>query len=88
MRRVVNYHSSWARQRQVELFDASGIQGTQVLQLVVVLTQLVVPQEITRPDSNTVLLISLLISLLAAMTRVDSYHALMSFGNSRLSDLV
>ncbi|KZV28115.1 sucrose synthase [Dorcoceras hygrometricum] len=23
MRRVVNYHSSWARQRQVELFDAS-----------------------------------------------------------------
>ncbi|KZV32524.1 hypothetical protein F511_36971 [Dorcoceras hygrometricum] len=26
MRRVVNYHSSWARQRQVELFVASGIQ--------------------------------------------------------------
>ncbi|KZV19159.1 hypothetical protein F511_39496 [Dorcoceras hygrometricum] len=25
MRRVVNYHSSWARQRQVELFDASCI---------------------------------------------------------------
>ncbi|KZV44712.1 hypothetical protein F511_36547 [Dorcoceras hygrometricum] len=25
MCRVVNYHSSWARQRQVELFDASGI---------------------------------------------------------------
>ncbi|KZV53992.1 putative WRKY transcription factor 3-like [Dorcoceras hygrometricum] len=25
MRRVVNYHSSWARQQQVELFDASGI---------------------------------------------------------------
>ncbi|KZV36991.1 hypothetical protein F511_20966 [Dorcoceras hygrometricum] len=25
MRRVVNYHSSWARQRQVEFFDASGI---------------------------------------------------------------
>ncbi|KZV49622.1 protein CHROMATIN REMODELING 8 [Dorcoceras hygrometricum] len=25
MRRVVNYHSSWARQRQVELFDAYGI---------------------------------------------------------------
>ncbi|KZV53437.1 hypothetical protein F511_06984 [Dorcoceras hygrometricum] len=25
MRRVVNYHNSWARQRQVELFDASGI---------------------------------------------------------------
>ncbi|KZV45847.1 alpha/beta hydrolase domain-containing protein 17B [Dorcoceras hygrometricum] len=25
MRRVVNYNSSWARQRQVELFDASGI---------------------------------------------------------------
>ncbi|KZV26906.1 hypothetical protein F511_40658 [Dorcoceras hygrometricum] len=25
MRRVVNYQSSWARQRQVELFDASGI---------------------------------------------------------------
>ncbi|KZV44993.1 hypothetical protein F511_28898 [Dorcoceras hygrometricum] len=25
MRRVVNYHSSWARQRQVELFNASGI---------------------------------------------------------------
>ncbi|KZV39456.1 Lysine-specific demethylase 5B [Dorcoceras hygrometricum] len=24
MRRVVNYHSSWARQGQVELFDASG----------------------------------------------------------------
>ncbi|KZV49259.1 hypothetical protein F511_40479 [Dorcoceras hygrometricum] len=25
IRRVVNYHSSWARQRQVDLFDASGI---------------------------------------------------------------
>ncbi|KZV23539.1 hypothetical protein F511_02025 [Dorcoceras hygrometricum] len=25
MRRVVNYHSSWARQRQVELFDASAM---------------------------------------------------------------
>ncbi|KZV20363.1 hypothetical protein F511_16431 [Dorcoceras hygrometricum] len=25
MRRVVNYHSSWARQQHVELFDASGI---------------------------------------------------------------
>ncbi|KZV38246.1 hypothetical protein F511_36299 [Dorcoceras hygrometricum] len=25
MRRVVNYHSSWERQRQVELFDASDI---------------------------------------------------------------
>ncbi|KZV22282.1 xyloglucan endotransglucosylase/hydrolase protein 2-like [Dorcoceras hygrometricum] len=25
MRRVVNYHSSWARQQQVEWFDASGI---------------------------------------------------------------
>ncbi|KZV19621.1 hypothetical protein F511_10524 [Dorcoceras hygrometricum] len=27
MRRVVNYHSSWARQRKVELFDASGNPG-------------------------------------------------------------
>ncbi|KZV41810.1 hypothetical protein F511_31673 [Dorcoceras hygrometricum] len=27
MHRVVNYHSSWARQRQVELFDASGNPG-------------------------------------------------------------
>ncbi|KZV42422.1 L-type lectin-domain containing receptor kinase IX.1-like [Dorcoceras hygrometricum] len=27
MRRVVNYHSSWARQQQVELFDASGNLG-------------------------------------------------------------
>ncbi|KZV55466.1 acetyl-CoA-benzylalcohol acetyltransferase-like [Dorcoceras hygrometricum] len=27
MCRVVNYHSSWARQRQVELFDASGNPG-------------------------------------------------------------
>ncbi|KZV52875.1 hypothetical protein F511_15024 [Dorcoceras hygrometricum] len=27
MRRVVNYHSSWARQRQVELFVASGNPG-------------------------------------------------------------
>ncbi|KZV35510.1 pentatricopeptide repeat-containing protein chloroplastic [Dorcoceras hygrometricum] len=27
MRRVVNYHSSWARQRPVELFDASGCEG-------------------------------------------------------------
>ncbi|KZV16659.1 hypothetical protein F511_42945 [Dorcoceras hygrometricum] len=27
MRRVVNYHSSWARQRQVELFGASGNPG-------------------------------------------------------------
>ncbi|KZV30642.1 hypothetical protein F511_11159 [Dorcoceras hygrometricum] len=29
MRRVVNYHTSWARQRKVELFDASGIRGAQ-----------------------------------------------------------
>ncbi|KZV18035.1 hypothetical protein F511_31090 [Dorcoceras hygrometricum] len=28
MRRVVNYHSSWARQHQVELFDASGNPGS------------------------------------------------------------
>ncbi|KZV29678.1 kinetochore protein [Dorcoceras hygrometricum] len=28
MRRVVNYHSSWARQQQVELFDASGNLGS------------------------------------------------------------
>ncbi|KZV40805.1 alpha-mannosidase 2x [Dorcoceras hygrometricum] len=27
MRRVVNYHSSWARQQQVELFDAAGKWG-------------------------------------------------------------
>ncbi|KZV47941.1 hypothetical protein F511_38383 [Dorcoceras hygrometricum] len=27
MRRVVNYHSSWASQQQVELFDASGNPG-------------------------------------------------------------
>ncbi|KZV49192.1 hypothetical protein F511_41749 [Dorcoceras hygrometricum] len=27
MRLVVNYHSSWARQQQVELFDASGNPG-------------------------------------------------------------
>ncbi|KZV17900.1 ATP-dependent caseinolytic (Clp) protease/crotonase family protein [Dorcoceras hygrometricum] len=45
MRRVVNYHSSWARQRQVELFVASGNPGFTV---VVVLTQLVAPQEMVR----------------------------------------
>ncbi|KZV50064.1 putative terpene synthase 3-like [Dorcoceras hygrometricum] len=28
MRRVVNYHSSWARQQQVELVDASGNPGS------------------------------------------------------------
>ncbi|KZV30034.1 protein SUPPRESSOR OF PHYA-105 1 [Dorcoceras hygrometricum] len=28
MRRVVNYHSSWAKQQQVELFDASGNPGS------------------------------------------------------------
>ncbi|KZV47427.1 hypothetical protein F511_36087 [Dorcoceras hygrometricum] len=28
MRRVVNYHSAWARQQQVELFDASGNPGS------------------------------------------------------------
>ncbi|KZV36128.1 jacalin-related lectin 3-like [Dorcoceras hygrometricum] len=28
MRRVVNYHSSWVRQQQVELFDASGNPGS------------------------------------------------------------
>ncbi|KZV35661.1 tRNA-dihydrouridine(47) synthase [NAD(P)(+)]-like [Dorcoceras hygrometricum] len=28
MRRVVKYHSSWARQQQVELFDASGNPGS------------------------------------------------------------
>ncbi|KZV46834.1 F-box/kelch-repeat protein [Dorcoceras hygrometricum] len=28
MCRVVNYHSSWARQQQVELFDASGNPGS------------------------------------------------------------
>ncbi|KZV54742.1 hypothetical protein F511_08059 [Dorcoceras hygrometricum] len=49
MCRVVNYHSSWARQQQVELFDASGIRGTQVSQLVVGLTQLEVPQEVMPP---------------------------------------
>ncbi|KZV53985.1 hypothetical protein F511_41236 [Dorcoceras hygrometricum] len=27
MRRVVNYHSSWARQQQGELFDTSGNPG-------------------------------------------------------------
>ncbi|KZV25069.1 zinc finger protein CONSTANS-LIKE 15-like [Dorcoceras hygrometricum] len=31
MRRVVNYHSSWVRQRQVELFDASDLSNTQDL---------------------------------------------------------
>ncbi|KZV53156.1 hypothetical protein F511_19010 [Dorcoceras hygrometricum] len=31
MRRVVNYHSSWARQRKVELFDASGIRPSAVI---------------------------------------------------------
>ncbi|KZV54688.1 hypothetical protein F511_43051 [Dorcoceras hygrometricum] len=40
-----------------------------------------------RTSGNTMLLISLLGYLLAAMIRVDSYHALMSFGNSRLSDV-
>ncbi|KZV28710.1 hypothetical protein F511_12578 [Dorcoceras hygrometricum] len=29
MRRVVNYHSSWARQQQVELLYASGSSGSQ-----------------------------------------------------------
>ncbi|KZV41401.1 hypothetical protein F511_34639 [Dorcoceras hygrometricum] len=48
MRRLVNYHSSWAREQQVELFEASGIRGTKVLQLVVALTQLEVPQEVVR----------------------------------------
>ncbi|KZV53955.1 hypothetical protein F511_43214 [Dorcoceras hygrometricum] len=28
MRRVVKYHSSWERQQQVELFDASGNPGS------------------------------------------------------------
>ncbi|KZV20565.1 hypothetical protein F511_21654 [Dorcoceras hygrometricum] len=28
MRRVVNYHSSWARQQQVELLYASGNPGS------------------------------------------------------------
>ncbi|KZV19275.1 FBD, F-box, Skp2-like and leucine rich repeat domain-containing protein [Dorcoceras hygrometricum] len=28
MHRVVNYHSSWARKQQVELFDASGNPGS------------------------------------------------------------
>ncbi|KZV44391.1 hypothetical protein F511_15739 [Dorcoceras hygrometricum] len=46
MRRVVNYHSSWARQRQVELLMRLE---TQVLQLVVVLAQLEVPQEVMPP---------------------------------------
>ncbi|KZV36534.1 hypothetical protein F511_21883 [Dorcoceras hygrometricum] len=46
MRRVVNYHSSWVGQWQVELFDASGIQGSQVTQLVVELARLEVPQEV------------------------------------------
>ncbi|KZV22050.1 u-box domain/leucine-rich repeat protein [Dorcoceras hygrometricum] len=31
MHRVVNYHSSWARQRQVDLFDASGIRPSVVV---------------------------------------------------------
>ncbi|KZV58397.1 pentatricopeptide repeat-containing protein [Dorcoceras hygrometricum] len=55
MRRVVNYHSSWVGQRQVELFDASGIRVWckdervyQVTQLVVELARLKVPQEVVR----------------------------------------
>ncbi|KZV38156.1 hypothetical protein F511_24148 [Dorcoceras hygrometricum] len=40
-----------------------------------------------RTSGNTVLLISLLIKLLAAMRRVDSYHALMSSGNNRSHNL-
>ncbi|KZV49970.1 splicing factor 3B subunit 1-like [Dorcoceras hygrometricum] len=59
MRRVVNYHSSGARQQQVELFDASSIQGTQVLQLVVGLTQLEVPQEVITLVSGILLFILL-----------------------------
>ncbi|KZV48379.1 hypothetical protein F511_37944 [Dorcoceras hygrometricum] len=43
---------------------------------------------ILRTIGNTVLLISLLGYLLAAMRRVHSYHALMSFGNNRSSDLM
>ncbi|KZV19105.1 formin-like protein 20 [Dorcoceras hygrometricum] len=31
MRRVVNYHSAWARQQQVELFDASDIRPSAVI---------------------------------------------------------
>ncbi|KZV40738.1 hypothetical protein F511_14778 [Dorcoceras hygrometricum] len=31
MRRVVNYHSSWARQQQVELLDASVIRHDRIL---------------------------------------------------------
>ncbi|KZV24808.1 hypothetical protein F511_21018 [Dorcoceras hygrometricum] len=54
MCRVVNYHSSWARQQQVELFDASGIQ---VIQLVVELTQLEVPQEVVSDTSYAVLVV-------------------------------
>ncbi|KZV35463.1 hypothetical protein F511_32786 [Dorcoceras hygrometricum] len=37
---------------------------------------------------TTVPLISLLIWVLATMSRVGSYHALMSFGTNRLSNLV
>ncbi|KZV51412.1 hypothetical protein F511_20576 [Dorcoceras hygrometricum] len=55
MRRVVNYHSSWGGQRQVELFDASGIwvwckdkRVSQVTQLVVELARLDVPHEVLR----------------------------------------
>ncbi|KZV55846.1 hypothetical protein F511_18836 [Dorcoceras hygrometricum] len=56
MHRVVNYHSSWARQRQVELFDPSGIRvlyhGNPGLQLVVALTQLVVPRRLGLRDAG------------------------------------
>ncbi|KZV19722.1 proline-rich family protein [Dorcoceras hygrometricum] len=45
MRRVVNYHSSWVGQRQVELLMHLG---SQVTQLVVELTRLEVPQEVVR----------------------------------------
>ncbi|KZV40684.1 hypothetical protein F511_33417 [Dorcoceras hygrometricum] len=47
MRRVVNYHSSWFGQQQVELLMHLV---SQVLQLAVVLTQLEVPQECLRRE--------------------------------------
>ncbi|KZV24743.1 hypothetical protein F511_34189 [Dorcoceras hygrometricum] len=62
MHRVVNYHSSWFGQQQVELLMhlvfwvwCKDERVSQILQLVVVLTQLVVPQEVDRVSQLCIL---------------------------------
>ncbi|KZV49551.1 hypothetical protein F511_30865 [Dorcoceras hygrometricum] len=72
----------------IDIFTKLGGRSEILGILVVVIIAQKLKVLLLRTSGNTVLLISLQGYLLAAMRRLDSYNALMSFENSRLSDLV